>query len=154
MERVMGVVATLLLLWLLRWYRRGKRLYPYQLETQLIIDQPVPLVGRPDVVWITGRGDLVVGDYKSRQGVQVHPSEVIQLSVYKLLLEKTQKKPVKQYGYIHLSGGRRLKVKLWSEKKVVDLYRRYQELLTGKVTPCRREKDAYCRYCSHQQDCW
>lgn len=145
--------ALMGLLWLLYWYRRGQRLSPYQLETLLRIEEPVPLVGKPDVVWINGRGDLVVGDYKSRAHDTVYPSEVIQLSVYKLLLEKTQKRRVKNYGYIHFSGGRKEKVKLLKEKQVLALYRRYQALLAGKVEPRQRETEQYCRYCSHRQEC-
>ncbi|AJQ27563.1 hypothetical protein JBW_02217 [Pelosinus fermentans JBW45] len=67
----------------------------------LKINNPIPLCGKPDVVWKTRDGTLIVGDYKSRENQQVYESEVIQLSVYKLLVERTQKRSVADYGFIH-----------------------------------------------------
>ncbi|EIW18332.1 MULTISPECIES: hypothetical protein [Pelosinus] len=40
---------------------------PYMLEQFLKINHPISLCGKPDVVWETRDGTLIVGDYKSRE---------------------------------------------------------------------------------------
>ena len=145
-------VLTVLFCW--RRHQRNSKLTPYMLEHFLKITDPVSLCGTPDVVWITGSGKLVVGDYKSREHFrQVFDSEMIQLSVYKLLLEKTQPKPVANYGFIHFKNRRKVKVKLMSERKVVKLYYRYWQVIDGKDRPCRTDNEHYCKYCSHNDRC-
>ncbi len=49
------------------------------LERFLKIADPIPLCDKPDVVWETRDGSLIVGDYKSRENQQVYESEIIQL---------------------------------------------------------------------------
>lgn len=149
---ILLVVVIVIIYWWLRYIRKPK-LMPYMLEHFLKTTDPVPLCGKPDVVWITRGGTLVIGDYKSRGNHQVFESEVIQLSVYKLLLEKTQKKPVADYGFIHFKKGRKVKVNLMSEKAVIKLYHRYWKVIGGKNKPCMTESKNYCKCCSHQFVC-
>ena len=147
-------IAALIVLLCWRRYKKNSKLTPYMLEHFLKITVPVPLCGTPDVIWITHRGKLVVGDYKSRDHVQqVFDSEIIQLSVYKLLLEKTQSRPVANYGFIHFKRGRKAKVKLMSERKVVALYDRYWQIIDGKSRPHKTEHERYCKYCAHDERC-
>ncbi len=136
------------------WIRstRKPKLHPYLLEHFLKITDPVPLCGKADVIWITKQGILIIGDYKSRNFHQAYESEVIQLSVYRLLLEKSQPKPVADYGYIHFKG-KTVKVKLLSEQAVIALYRRYWNVIDGKVNPCKAAGKRYCQYCSHLSEC-
>jgi CRISPR/Cas system-associated exonuclease Cas4 (RecB family) len=132
--------------------KRKDKLRPYMLEHFFKITQPVPLCGKPDVVWLNRQGTLIVGDYKSRLKPKVYDSDIIQLSVYRLLLEKSQQKPVANYGYIHFQGNS-IKVKLLNEQEVIALYHRYWQIVTGQVkseiTTCKN----FCKHCSHQKIC-
>jgi hypothetical protein len=145
------VIIVIMLYWWIRSRRKAK-LSPYMLERFLKITEPVPLCGKPDVVWKTYDGTLIVGDYKSRDNHQVYQSEVIQLSVYKLLVEKTQNRTVTDYGFIHFKN-RRVKVHLMTEKEVITLYRRYWNVKEGRTKPCMTDVKNYCRYCSHNDEC-
>lgn len=132
--------------------RKKAKLTPYMLEYFLKITDPVPLCGKPDVVWMNRKGILIVGDYKSRCHHKVYDSDVIQLSVYRLLVEKTQQKPVASFGYIHFKGAS-MKVKLLSEREIIDLYHRYWKVIEGQVEPNQAGNNSYCQNCSHQSIC-
>lgn len=146
------VVVVIALYWWGR-SRRKRKLSPYMLERFLKITDPIPLCGKPDVVWKTYDGTLIVGDYKSRENQQVFQSEVIQLSVYKLLVEKTQNKSVADYGFIHFKNRHMVKVNLMKEKEIVALYQRYWKIKEGKIKPCVTNSLNYCQYCSHAHEC-
>lgn len=153
MTELVGTTLALIGLWFWRRRRLRRRLRPFWLEKTLRLQEPIALVGRPDVVWIDGTGRLVVGDYKDRQGPLVHESERIQLSAYRLLLRHMQKRAVADHGWIHFADGRRSKVALFSERRVVKLYQRYQALLDGRVKPRCCSNDAYCAYCDYRDEC-
>lgn len=146
------LVVVIILYWWSR-SRRKPKLSPYMLERFLKITDPVPLCGKPDVVWITPDGTLIIGDYKSRENHQVYESEVIQLSVYKLLVEKTQNKPVADYGFIHFKNGDMVKVDLMTEKEIISLYHQYWNMIDGKTKSSMKSNGNYCRYCFHWQKC-
>lgn len=141
------VFISLFLCWIKS--RRNRNLSPYMIEKFISINQPVPLCGTPDVVWIDNKGRLIVGDYKSRNGQQAYRAEIIQLSVYKLLLEKTQKRVVADFGYLYFGNGKRVKVELLTEKEVVNLYYRYLDIIHGTLTPKSSTTPNYCKFCSH-----
>ena len=146
------LAVVIILYWWLR-LRRKPKLSPYMLEQFLKINDPIPLCGKPDVVWETRDGTLIVGDYKSRENQQVYESEVIQLSVYKLLVERTQKRPVADYGFIHFKNRNMKKVSLMKEKEIIALYHRYWNVIGGEVVACAANSKNYCRYCSHKHEC-
>jgi len=146
------VVVVIALYWWIQ-SRRKPKLTPYMLENFLKITDPVALCGKPDVVWKTHDGTLIVGDYKSRENQQVYQSEVIQLSVYKLLVEKTQNRPVADYGFIHFKNRHMVKVQLMNEKEIIELHQRYWNVKDGRIKPCMTGTKNYCRYCSHNDEC-
>ncbi|AIF51644.1 PD-(D/E)XK nuclease family protein [Pelosinus sp. UFO1] len=146
------VVAVITIYWWLR-SRRKPKLSPYMLERFLKITDPIPLCGKPDVVWKARDGTLIVGDYKSRENQQVYESEVIQLSVYKLLIEKTQNKPVADYGFIHFKNRYMKKVYLKKETEIISLYHSYWDVVNGEVEACVANNENYCQYCSHKHKC-
>jgi CRISPR/Cas system-associated exonuclease Cas4 (RecB family) len=123
------------------------------LERFLKITDPVPLCGKPDVVWETREGTLIIGDYKSRDNQQVYESEVIQLSVYKLLVEKTQNRPVADYGFIHFKNRNMKKVYLMKETEIIALYHRYWDVVDKEIKAYTANNENYCRYCSHKHVC-
>ncbi|GMA99328.1 PD-(D/E)XK nuclease family protein [Pelosinus sp. IPA-1] len=146
------VVAVITIYWWLR-SRRKPKMSPYMLERFLKITDPIPLCGKPDVVWKTRNGILIVGDYKSRENQQVYESEVIQLSVYKLLIEKTQNIPVADYGFIHFKNKYMKKVHLMKETEIIALYHSYWDVVNGEVEACVASNENYCQYCSHKHKC-
>lgn len=138
------------------YWRRSRRTPKrslYAAECYLKTEEPVPLCGAPDVIWLEDGKRLAVEDYKSRKRRKVYDSDVIQLSVYRLILLNTQSKPVSDYGYISFHNGSRKKVRLLSEGEVVRLVKRYQGILAGQKTPKACRQPAYCRYCPHQKHC-
>lgn len=149
----LGISIVLLSAWAGWRYWRRQQFTIYQIEKQLFIREPVALTGRPDVVWRRGDNVLVVGDYKSRSYSEVFLSEIIQLSVYRLLLEKTQDLPVAPHGWIHFSGGRKQKIALLSAKEVVRLHKRYTAIAEGASKGEKTDCEAYCRFCSHVKRC-
>lgn len=116
------------------------------------IDEPIPIHGTPDVVWIDRDGVLIVGDYKSRTSCKVHDSDIIQLSVYKVLLERTQCRPVSNIGYVHFKNSRAC-VKLLDEKTIIALYDQYQKIVRGKIKAKQTNKSGYCQHCSYSKIC-
>ncbi len=152
----MLLLTGLLLLWgLYLWLRvrRQEKLSIYLIDHYMRINDPVPICGTPDVVWINKNGALIVGDYKSRSSGQVQESDIIQLSVYKLLLERTQHRPVGQYGYIHFKSGRRVRVNLLDQRKIIALYNNYQKIVNCDSKARRTDKSGYCRHCRYWEQC-
>ena len=117
------------------------------------IDEPIPIHGTPDAVWIDKDGVLIVGDYKSRTSCKVEDSDIIQLSVYKVLLERTQRRHVSNMGYVHFKNRCRVRVKLLDEKTVIALYDQYQKIVRGKIKAKQTNKSGYCQHCSYSKIC-
>lgn len=136
------------------FYRKRRSLSIYSTEQHMEITDPIAICGKPDVVWMEkGTGMLIVGDYKSRDNRQVFDSDIIQLSVYRLLLQYSQRNPVADYGFIHFRNGRKKRVKLLSENDIIRLYKRYIDIIEGKTRPKIVRRPGYCRYCSHTNLC-
>ena len=148
----MILIFLVIFIGLFLWWKKvtsNRKLSPYMIEKYISIKKPVPLCGTPDIVWIDNKGRLIVGDYKSRHGQQAYHAEIIQLSVYKLLLEKTQNRVVADFGYLYFGNGKRVRVKLLTEKEVVEYYYQYLDIISGKSTPEASSIPNYCRFCSH-----
>ncbi|WP_249554615.1 hypothetical protein [Shewanella sp. 8A] len=103
---------------------------------------PVPMHGRVDQVYQTKRGILIPLDTKLRQINHIYESDIIQLSVYQVILSHKYKVPVAKYGYVRTvvetADGdkvRYIKTTLLSEKEVVKLWHRYQSIRSGQVKP-------------------
>lgn len=98
--------------------------------------------GRVDQVYQTKRGILIPLDTKLRQINHIYESDIIQLSVYQVILSHKYKVPVAKYGYVRTvvetADGdkvRYIKTTLLSEKEVVKLWHRYQSIRSGQVKP-------------------
>lgn len=112
-------------------------------EEEVSTRLPVPLHGITDQVFKTGRDKLIVVDTKTREQFRVYTSDIIQLSVYGLILSvKHQGKfAVSPHGYVRVvvdAGGakeqvRYIRVKLLPESEVVALWKKYQAIKKGEV---------------------
>ncbi|EPS8934101.1 hypothetical protein ACVJEA_002742 [Vibrio cholerae] len=113
-------------------------------EQDISTTQPVPMHGRVDQVYQTKNGVLIPLDTKLRQVNHIYESDIIQLSVYRVILSHKYKAPVAKYGYVRTvvetADGDRvryIKTSLLSEKEVVKLWHRYQSIRSGQVkTSC------------------
>lgn len=100
-------------------------------ETPISTKVPIALNGIPDQVYRTWRGKLVVVDTKCRLTGKVVGKDILQLSVYRVILRHCQPLPVANHGYIRLvytgKNGQRVvsyqRVRLCSESRVVLLCR-------------------------------
>ncbi|SDF63618.1 Dna2/Cas4 domain-containing protein [Sporomusa acidovorans] len=137
------------------WFhsRRTANLSVYLTDHYMRINEPIPICGAPDAVWIDRNGVLIVGDYKSRMSGQVQDSDIIQLSVYKVLLEHTQRRTVSNKGYLHFKNGRRVCVKLLAEKEIIAIYKQYQKIINGELKARCTNQNGYCQYCSYLDIC-
>ncbi|WP_407229578.1 hypothetical protein [Escherichia coli] len=115
-------------------------------EQDISTTQPVPMHGRVDQVYKAKNGVLIPLDTKLRQVNHIYESDIIQLSVYRVILSHKYKAPVAKYGYVRTvvetADGDRvryIKTNLLSEKEVVKLWHRYQSIRSGQVkTSCSR----------------
>lgn len=113
-------------------------------EQDISTTQPVPMHGRVDQVYKAKNGVLIPLDTKLRQVNHIYESDIIQLSVYRVILSHKYKAPVAKYGYVRTvvetADGDRvryIKTNLLSEKEVVKLWHRYQSIRSGQVkTSC------------------
>lgn len=110
-------------------------------ERDIATSSPVALHGRPDQVLRLRDQSLVILDTKTRDYVYVHLSDVIQLSVYALILSANGYK-VRPYGYVRVvlrnTETREVtyvKVRLLKKRRVINLWFRYQELADSKTMP-------------------
>lgn len=148
----LGIALLTAFYFLLRNYRKAK-LSIYLTDHYMKINEPIPICGTPDVIWIDQAGVLIVGDYKSRQSCKVQQSDIIQLSVYRVLLEHTQRRSVSNEGFVHFKNGRWIRVKLLDERAIIALYQKYQNILDGKGNARCTHNSNYCQYCSHLDIC-
>lgn len=114
-------------------------------ESAIRTQQPIPLHGIPDQLFRTWTGKLVPVDTKLRQVPQVHTSDIVQLSVYRVILRHSQQHPVAHYGYVRIvtkrangtTRTRYVRRRLMSERAVVARYRKIQRqsLTSGLDAP-------------------
>lgn len=90
----------------------------------------------------TKGGVLIPTDTKLRQANHIFESDIIQLSVYRVILSHKYKAPVAKYGYVRTvvetADGDRvryIKTNLLSEREVIKLWHRYQSIRYRKVKP-------------------
>lgn len=153
---MLALISLVLIIGLYIWVqsRRSTKLAIYLTDHYMRIDKPIPVCGTPDVVWIDKKGVLIVGDYKSRTSGQVQESDIIQLSVYRILLEHTQRRTVANKGYVHFKNGRRVRVKLLDEQVIIALYNQYQKIVSGKAKARCTDKHRYCQHCTYAELCY
>lgn len=109
-------------------------------EQEISATEPVALHGRVDQVFKTRNDVLVPVDTKTRRSTCIFKSDIIQLSVYRVILERKfgHQYKVSKRGYVRVvieSGDeevvRYMPVELMPERKVVGLWHRYSALKQG-----------------------
>lgn len=122
---------------------------------------PVPV--RPDQIYRTADGRLVPVDSKTRSGARVFPSDVIEVSVQRLALAQdprfTGNARVADYGYVRLARGGRngrpayKRIELMTEDDLTQLYRRYQDVVAGRLSPVCQTNPRACAGCGYRARC-
>lgn len=111
-------------------------------EQDISTTEPVALHGRVDQVFKTAKGVLVPVDTKTRGSTCIFKSDIIQLSVYRVILEAKfgSQYKVSKRGYVRVvihTGDeecvRYMPVELLPERRVVVLWHRYSALRSGEM---------------------
>jgi hypothetical protein len=130
-------------------------------EQPLQCETPVPLSGIPDQIYRTLFGRLILVDSKTRSRAVVYEADIVQLSVYRMIIENTSQAPfagrrVKTHAYIRLSTPEEVcyqRVSLLDNTVIIDHYQRYQELINEEREPDFADNPALCWQCSHRRVC-
>ena len=129
-------------------------------ERTLRIDNPIPLSGRLDRVWLLKDGVLVITDTKRRPGGRYYEGDRVQLSAYKVLLQNTpafQGRRIADYGYLQMTGhgkkARYVRVPLMTEDRVIERYRRALEVRAGRSKSIPNPSRGLCAGCGHRKNC-
>lgn len=136
-------------------------------EEGLSIKRPYMLIGRPDEVYTSSKGMLFPVDTKTRNRAVVFDSDIIQLSVYAVLLahakhpalpfKGVRRRHVARYGYIRFVVGKKTywskPVELLTEQEVGALVERRTKLEANLATPMPTRYAGICKTCSYNNIC-
>lgn len=131
---------------------RSRRPGPLWREKPFSIRFPFPLRGTPDLVRREADGTLTIHDLKIRPTPRAFPSDVLQLSLYRLLVARATGRKVNPVGYVRSrSGGpeteKLIPVALLEEDELVRIRHRYDAIESGRAVPSLCPSAAYCRQC-------
>lgn len=136
-------------------------------EADVSTDFPWPLHGRLDQLFLYERLDTgLLVDTKSRKAHRIYFSDVIQLSVYKVIIERRalhylgRKLIIHPTGYVRFPGvisadDVYVGTPLLSAAQVVQLARRHEQLRTHGLSaqPNRCNIEIICTSCPERNDC-
>lgn len=125
-------------------------LRPWASELEVKTRFPVKLKGRIDQALIDDQGQITILDTKTRKAPRTYPSDIVQLSVYKVCLERGMKKRVSPFGWIRIVHPQTRevsyrRVKLLDENYIANMYNRYWAIKRGKTQPICTCGGRFCR---------
>lgn len=103
-------------------------------EQDINTTTPVPLHGKPDQVFRLRDGRYLLLDTKTRPHAKVYFSDIVQLSVYAVIL-KNKGLPVFPFAVVRIAGKKTayLKADFLPEHVVVRLYYKYLSIKSGQT---------------------
>lgn len=113
--------------------------------------QPVPLHGRVDQVYALKSGELCIVDTKARRIPRVYPSDIIQGSVYAMILRNTGH-TIHGTAYVRQTWEGRIRYlpyELLSDEQVIQLYDHRADLLKHPESARLAIHPALCQHCGH-----
>lgn len=126
-------------------------------EKSLSISTPIKIHGTPDQVYLTEDKKVIVVDTKNRNNGRIYDKDILQLSLYSLMLKKkyTRYEMESNYAYMRLVSNNTVKYKkvsLYDEEKLITLYNHYHDLIEGNVQAI---KTSYlpCQSCHYKSPC-
>lgn len=120
---------------------------------------PINLSGKPDQVWESERGPLVIVDTKNRTSNMVFESDRVQLSLYAFLISQSLRgrhKDIYGTAYIRLPGtfgSRYAPVKLIPPEELIAKHARYWSIADGHLAPQTNGAGGLCHHCGHRKKC-
>lgn len=126
-------------------------------EQTFTLDAPIKLIARVDRAY-RYKGKLTLMEYKIRRVERVFMSDVIELSVQKMILELVSGTKVNNYGFVvvehpDIAGRRAMKVFLLNHKQIIAFYHRRMALLNQTITAHHAESSSQCRRCEFLTEC-
>lgn len=126
-------------------------------EQTFTLDSPIKLIARVDRVY-RHKGRLTLMEYKIRRVERVFMSDVIELSVQKMILELANGANVNNYGFVVVerpdkSGRKAIKVFLLGIEQIKALHLRRLRILSDASSVRFSESASHCHHCEYIQEC-
>ena len=126
-------------------------------EQTFSLDHPIKLIARVDQAY-RYKGKLTLMEYKIRRVERVFISDVIELSVQKMILELASGTKVNDYGFVvvehpDIAGRRAMKVFLLKHEQIIAFYHRRMRLLNQTTSADHAESSSQCRQCEYLREC-
>lgn len=115
-----------------------------------------PIVARVDRGFRRHDGTITLVELKAREVVRIYPSDIIELSAQRLALEGSTGEQVDPDGIIVVQLGPRHhahRVRLMSQRAILDLAMRRARLLDGDVVPRPTSSRRLCAKCAYRGRC-
>jgi len=127
-----------------------------QIEEDLVVDEPFPVIGRPDRVYRLADGAHVPVELKNRTRHSIYETDIAEISLRAWLLRRNGK-PTAEHGYVVINSrdtGTReaTKVELRDDAFCERLIRRYIDIVEGRVV-ARKSRGPKCKSCGHFARC-
>lgn len=129
------------------------------MEKLFRVRAPVPLVVRVDRAYRRPGGELVLVELKTRWSDRAYATDVIQLSVQKMTLEGQTGQRVAPHGFVTVqrpmgtAAARSHRVELLDAAKIVALYRRREDIISGRLIPRYAASSSACKGCAFRSRC-
>ena len=139
------------------WIRFMPRIHSR--ERMYAMDFPFPLCGRPDLVMQEWGGGLVIHDHKTRRSARVYDSDVLQLSLYAILVSSATKRRVASHGIVRAVDARGVETKIrvpliGDAARLTHLHERFMEVANQPVLAQRNGPRHLCKQCGfHRKEC-
>lgn len=138
------------------WTRFLPRIYSR--EKMYGIDIPFSLCGKPDLIMQELGGLLVIHDHKTRKSSRVYDSDVLQLSLYAILVAGATGRKVADYGVIRAIDPRgglvRHRVPLIKDARLHSLHDRFMAVASQPAAAKRNGPHYLCKQCGfHGREC-
>ena len=120
---------------------------------------PFPLVARVDRVYRRAGGSLVLVELKMRDASRVHETDLIQLSVQKIVIEAQTGEHVESKAFLSFASptgkqaARAQSVRLFGTEEIVALARRREAILAGRAEPTYARSVKACSGCAFRSEC-
>ena len=125
-----------------------------QSEEPISTNSPRKMHGIPDQVYLSKINTQIIVDSKTRNKLVVYDSDIVQMSVYKLILESNGHH-VSSYGYFRIvtpGETRYFKKSLLNSKQVIFKYDRTKAILSGN-TIAEKADTGKCFNCTQKKNC-
>lgn len=129
------------------------------MEKLFRIREPIRLIAKVDRVYRLPGGSLVLVELKTRWRDRAYPSDVIQLSAQKIVIERQTGEVVEPFAFVSVlrpTSPRRWKsyrVRLLAEGQLVALAQRRTQIVSLQVDPAYASSARACTGCAFRAKC-